>query len=62
MWRIEKFQVKEWPEALYGSFYDGDSYIVLRTYKEDKDSEKLSYDLHFWIGRYSSLVQYFVIP
>jgi hypothetical protein len=29
IWRIEKFAVVEWPKEKYGSFYDGDSYIVL---------------------------------
>ncbi len=31
-------QVKSWPSDQYGQFYNGDSYIVLNTYKE-KDSE-----------------------
>lgn len=29
VWRVEKFGVVEWPKERYGSFYDGDSYIVL---------------------------------
>ena len=29
IWRIEQFQVKEWPKEHYGYFFDGDSYIVL---------------------------------
>src|SRR6266545_2083293 len=29
IWRIEKFQVKVWPAERFGTFYDGDSYIVL---------------------------------
>tara|TARA_R110002050_G_scaffold10783_2_gene36570 strand:+ start:69 stop:260 length:192 start_codon:yes stop_codon:yes gene_type:complete len=33
IWRVEKFEVKEWPEEEYGRFYEGDSYIILRTYK-----------------------------
>ncbi|KAA1474675.1 fragmin60 [Dentipellis sp. KUC8613] len=50
IWRIEKFHVVDWPQERYGTFYDGDSYIVLHTYKRDPDSETLSYDLHFWLG------------
>lgn len=50
LWRIEKFNVVEWPENRIGSFYDGDSYIVLHTYKKSPDSDALSYDLHFWFG------------
>ena len=38
IWRIVKFKVKSWPEEDYGKFYNGDSYILLNTYKE-KDSE-----------------------
>lgn len=33
IWRIEKFQVKKWPRNMYGTFYDGDSFIVLSTVK-----------------------------
>ncbi|KAG6824513.1 hypothetical protein H0H92_006639 [Tricholoma furcatifolium] len=49
-WRIEKFKVVEWPQSREGRFYDGDSYIVLHTYKKTPDAETLSYDLHFWLG------------
>ncbi|KAH9931681.1 fragmin60 [Epithele typhae] len=54
IWRIEKFTVKEWPKTNYGRFYDGDSYIVLHTYKKDPDNEDISYDLHFWLGEETS--------
>ncbi|KAG6834640.1 hypothetical protein H0H93_008304, partial [Arthromyces matolae] len=59
IWRIEKFKVVDWlkwPESEGASkreqakFYDGDSYIVLHTYKKTPDAESLSYDLHFWLG------------
>jgi len=53
IWRIEKFNVKTWPKDQYGSFYDGDSYICLNTYKE-KDSPKLRWDVHFWLGKFTS--------
>ncbi|KAF8158185.1 actin regulatory protein [Crassisporium funariophilum] len=51
IWRIEKFHVAVWPKERVGSFYDGDSYIVLHTYKKTPDAESLSYDLHFWLGQ-----------
>jgi gelsolin len=38
------------PRDQYGVFYDGDSYIVLSTYKTG-DSPALKYDLHFWLGK-----------
>ena len=32
-------QVVDWPKEHYGSFYSGDSYIILYTYKKDPKSE-----------------------
>lgn len=58
IWRIEKFKVVAWPEKQYGKFYTGDSYILLRTYKKTPDSEKFSYDVHFWIGSKSTQDEY----
>lgn len=55
VWRIEKFQVKEWPNV--GKFHKGDSYIVMYTYKKG-DSEALSHDIHIWIGSESSQDEY----
>jgi len=51
IWRIEKFKVIAWPKEKYGSFFDGDAYILLNTFKEKPDSPKLSHDLHFWLGK-----------
>jgi len=53
VWRIEKFQVHALPKNQYGSFYDGDSYIVLNTF-EEPGSKKLSHDLHFWLGTFTT--------
>lgn len=47
------FGIHRWPKKNYGSFYSGDSYLVLNTYK-DKESDKLLYDVHFWLGKDSS--------
>jgi len=49
IWRIEKFKVVAWPKEEYGKFFDGDSYIVLNTWKKP-DNEKLHWDIHFWLG------------
>ncbi|KAI0260687.1 fragmin60 [Gloeopeniophorella convolvens] len=54
IWRIENFNIVDWPKERYGLFYDGDSYIVLHTYKKDPENEMLSYDLHFWLGSETS--------
>jgi len=53
IWRIEKFHVVPWPEEKYGTFYNGDSYIVLHTYKDE--GGEFHYDIHFWLGQNTSL-------
>jgi len=57
IWRINKFKVEHWPKEDYGNFFNGDSYIILNTYKE-KDSDELLYDVHFWIGSKSTQDEY----
>lgn len=57
IWRIVKFKVTDWPKEDYGKFYQGDSYIILNTYKEE-GGEELLYDVHFWIGKESTQDEY----
>jgi len=57
IWRIVKFKVTHWDKEQYGEFYNGDSYIVLNTYKK-KGEDELLYDVHFWIGKYSTQDEY----
>lgn len=57
IWRIVQFKVTHWPKDQYGQFYNGDSYIVLNTYTVN-NSEELHYDIHFWIGQYSTADEY----
>ncbi|XP_060552733.1 gelsolin-like protein 2 [Ruditapes philippinarum] len=57
IWRIVNFKVTQWPKEDYGKFYNGDSYIILNTYKDD-DEEELQYDVHFWIGSQSTQDEY----
>eukprot|EP00745_Piridium_sociabile_P027953 TRINITY_DN44986_c0_g3_i2.p1 TRINITY_DN44986_c0_g3~~TRINITY_DN44986_c0_g3_i2.p1 ORF type:complete len:445 (-),score=124.14 TRINITY_DN44986_c0_g3_i2:1884-3032(-) len=57
VWRINKFKVEAWPTTQYGQFFTGDSYILLNTYKE-AESDKLLYDIHFWIGEHSTQDEY----
>ncbi|EFY89020.1 actin-binding protein Fragmin, putative [Metarhizium acridum CQMa 102] len=54
VWRIEQFQVVPWPEDQYGRFYDGDSFIVLHSYKAGKGSDKLGHDIFFWLGNHTT--------
>lgn len=56
VWRIEDFQVVPWPKDKLGQFFDGDSYIVLHSYKlGDKDgAQKLGHDVFFWLGAHTT--------
>lgn len=57
IWRVENnremFGVKRWPRQRVGEFYEGDCYIVLNTYAR-RGSNKLVYDVHFWLGKDST--------
>jgi len=57
IWRVVKFKIQKWAPEDYGKFYSGDSYIILNTYK-NPDEDDLEYDLHFWIGKYSTQDEY----
>ncbi|XP_045456120.1 gelsolin-like [Melitaea cinxia] len=48
IWVINKFEPVPVDRSLYGKFYNGDSYIVLKTTGDD--SSTLKYDIHFWLG------------
>lgn len=50
VFRIENFNVKKWSRP--GEFYDGDSYIVVKTKKNSNGT--FSWDIHFWLGKYTS--------
>ena len=51
IWRIEKFCVVPWPENMYGTFYNGDSFIILHI---QKINEKLDYTAYMWVGKHST--------
>uniref|UniRef100_A0A7E4VD24 Gelsolin n=1 Tax=Panagrellus redivivus TaxID=6233 RepID=A0A7E4VD24_PANRE len=48
IWRINDFNVEVVPKEQHGSFFEGDSYIVLSTKLGNQ------YDVHFWLGRGTS--------
>lgn len=56
VWRIEDFQVVAWPREKYGQFHEGDSYIVLHSYKvgDKNGEERLGHDVFFWLGNHTS--------
>lgn len=58
IWRIVNFKVVDWPQNQYGKLFNGDSYIILNTYKPDPKNNELAYDIHFWIGSQSSQDEY----
>lgn len=53
IWRIEKMELAEVPEALHGSFFVGDAYIILNTV--DMTLYKL-HNLHFWLGKFQKKI------
>jgi len=54
VWRIEKMKVVHWPKNQYGTFFDGDSFIVLHGYYNPETPTKLLYNVHFWLGKDTS--------
>ncbi|KAF2075831.1 hypothetical protein CYY_002865 [Polysphondylium violaceum] len=52
IWRIENYKPVAWPTSEYGKFYEGDSYVVLRTYSLDG---ALMNDIHFWLGQKTTI-------
>ncbi|XP_069743529.1 gelsolin a isoform X2 [Narcine bancroftii] len=48
IWRLEKLDLVAVPKHLYGDFFIGDAYLVMRTIQQR--SGNLQYDLHFWLG------------
>jgi len=56
IWRVEQFKIVAVPKNQYGTFYSGDSYIILYTYKPhvQKDKQVFAWDAHFWLGTYTT--------
>ncbi|KAM4687933.1 villin-1-like [Discoglossus pictus] len=51
IWFIEKMQMAPLPEKAYGSFFEGDCYIILYN---KQSASGLNSDIHYWIGKDSS--------
>lgn len=49
VWRVEKMEPVPVPESLYGQFYTGDAYLVLKSTSNRKGA--MQYDLHYWQGQ-----------
>jgi len=52
IWRIENFKIVPQAPKTYGTFFAGDSYIVLNTYL--RPGGGLLWDAHFWLGKDST--------
>lgn len=52
IWRIENFEAEPLDKKLYGTFYSGDSYLVLETVQTKYG--KLKRNLFFWLGSKST--------
>lgn len=48
IWRVEKFDLVPVPQNLYGDFFTGDAYVILKTVQLRNGN--LQYDLHYWLG------------
>lgn len=53
IWEIENFLPALLDEAFHGKFYEGDCYIILRTYIDESNS--LNWQIFYWIGERATL-------
>jgi len=53
IWRVENFKLVPIPDGQFGKFYDGDSYLVLRSTTKGK-TDALIHHIHFWLGLQTS--------
>jgi Leucine-rich repeat (LRR) protein len=51
---IEKFLPNPLDQDLNGTFFDGDCYIILKTFR-DNDTGSLNWKIYYWIGMHASL-------
>jgi len=51
IWRIKQFKLEAVPEKLHGQFYEGDSYIVLKSVVTNSGS---NWDIFFWLGTHTT--------
>ena len=51
IWRIENLKVVPWQKEEYGTFFSGDSYIILHT---KNDGDHFDYTTHVWLGNDTS--------
>lgn len=52
IWEIENFLPNKIEDVTHGKFYEGDCYIVLKTFLNET---QLSWEIYFWIGKATTL-------
>lgn len=53
IWEIENFLPNKIEDVAHGKFYEGDCYIVLKTFVDDHG--QLGWEIYFWIGNAATL-------
>lgn len=53
IWEIENFLPNKIDQVIHGKFYEGDCYIVLKTYTDE--NSQLTWQIYFWIGAQATL-------
>lgn len=53
IWEIDNFLPSRLDDVMLGKFYEGDCYIILRTFENENDN--LDWDIYYWIGAETSL-------
>lgn len=53
IWEIENFLPNRIDEVAHGKFYEGDCYIILKTFVNEQPA--LDWKIYFWIGKTASL-------
>lgn len=53
IWEIENFLPNRIEDVAHGKFYEGDCYIVLKTFVDDHG--QLGWEIYFWIGNAATL-------
>ncbi|KAI8344195.1 hypothetical protein BC941DRAFT_458319 [Chlamydoabsidia padenii] len=48
IWRVQNFTLLPVPKKQLGQFYQGDSYVILKT-TQKKESDALVHNIHFWL-------------
>ena len=60
IWRVEDYELVDWPKNRYGIFFQGDSYVVLYTYGKLNDK----FIIYYWLVCciHYRIIQYNTIP